>query len=95
MVYYGNQRQLGYDFVVALNADPSVIKLAFEGVQKMCIDARGDLVLQTAGGEIRQHKPVIYQTVNGFMQEIAGRYVIKGKSQVGFSVSAYMRVSHW
>jgi hypothetical protein len=31
-VYYGNQRQLEYDFVVAPGADPRQIRLAFETV---------------------------------------------------------------
>lgn len=33
---------------------------------------RGDLVLHVPGGAIRQHKPVIYQEIDGIRQEIAG-----------------------
>ena len=32
LVYYGNQQQLEYDFLVAPDADPDAIELAFEGV---------------------------------------------------------------
>jgi len=32
LIYYGNQRQLEYDFVVAPGADPKVIQLAFDGL---------------------------------------------------------------
>jgi hypothetical protein len=53
LVYYGNQRQLEYDFVVAPGADPSVIALDFVGADgvrptqgerrsPLQIDARGD-----------------------------------------------------
>src|SRR5206468_12406265 len=38
LVYYGNQRQLEYDFVVAAGADPGVIRLAFQGAQNLTID---------------------------------------------------------
>src|SRR5213592_754721 len=38
LVHYGNQRQLEYDFVVALGADPKAIRLGFEGAEKMEID---------------------------------------------------------
>ena len=31
LIYYGNQRQLEYDFVVAPGADPNPIGLTFEG----------------------------------------------------------------
>ena len=50
LVYYGNQHQLEYDLVVAPGADPNAITLRFEGVEKLRIDAQGDLVLDTSGG---------------------------------------------
>src|SRR5262245_25200964 len=76
MVYYGNGRQLEYDFIVAAGADPSRIKLSVEGARKMRLDERGDLVLSLGGREIRQHKPFIYQEVNGVKKEVAGQYVL-------------------
>ena len=89
LVYYGNQRQLEYDLVVAPGADPGGIALSFEGVEKLRIDAQGDLLLDTPGGEVRQHKPLVYQEVDGVRREIAGAYVLKGKQQVGFELAAY------
>ena len=89
LVYYGNQGQLEYDFVVAPGADPGLVTLAFEGAREVHIDARGELVLGVEGGEVRQHKPVVYQEVAGVKQEVAGRYVMKGTRQVGFRVAAY------
>lgn len=91
LVYYGDQQQLEYDFNVAAGADPSMIALDFDGAQRLRIDANGDLILSTPGGEVRQHKPVIYQEVNGAKQVIAGRYEIKGRHRVGFRASAYDR----
>jgi hypothetical protein len=44
LVYYGNQRQLEYDFVVRPGTDPSVIRLAIDGANRIVIE-RGDLVL--------------------------------------------------
>jgi hypothetical protein len=89
LVYYGKQRQLEYDFVVAPGADPKKIVLGFKGADKLEIDARGDLVLHTADGDVRQHKPVVYQEVDGNRQEIAGSYVRKSANRVGFHVAAY------
>jgi hypothetical protein len=89
LVYYGNQRQLEYDFVVAPGADPKKIVLAFKGADKLEIDTGGDLVLHTAGGDIRQHKPIIYQNIDGSRREIEGGYVRKGVKRVGFQVAAY------
>ena len=89
LVYYGNHGQLEYDFVVAPGADPRLVTLAFEGAREVHIDARGELVLGVEGGEVRQHKPVVYQEVAGVKQEVAGRYVMNGKRQVGFRVADY------
>jgi len=89
LVYYGKQRQLEYDFVVAPGADPRKIVLGFKGADKLKIDAGGDLLLHTAGNDIRQHKPVVYQDIDGFRHEIAGGYVRKGAGRVGFKLAAY------
>ncbi|HEV8523384.1 MAG TPA: SBBP repeat-containing protein, partial [Terriglobales bacterium] len=89
LIYYGNQRQMEYDFIVAPGADPKKIVLAFKGAERLEIDAQGDLMLHAPGGAIRQKKPVIYQEVDGVRQEIEGRYVRKGANRVGFKVAAY------
>ena len=62
LVYYGNQRDLEYDFVVAPGADPNQIKLSFAGADGMRVDAAsGDLVLKVGDDEVRFHKPAVYQ----------------------------------
>src|SRR5688572_27814964 len=91
LVYYGNQRSLEYDFVVAPGADPKKILLAFSGADNIEIDAQGDLVLGAAGGTVRQKKPVIYQDIDGLRTEIEGGYVRNGAKRVGFKVAAYDR----
>ena len=89
LLYYGNQRQLEYDFVVAPGANPEKIVLGFRGADEFEIEARGELVLHTTGGDIRQHKPIIYQDIDGVRREIAGGYVRKGVNRVGFEVAVY------
>ena len=89
LIYYGSQRRLEYDFVVRPGADPRTIALGFQGADKLEVDPQGDLVLHTGAGEIRQRKPVIYQEIGGVRREIAGGYVLKGESRVGFHVAVY------
>jgi hypothetical protein len=96
LVYYGNQRQLEYDFVVAPGADPNNIRMAIAGAQDVTLDAQGNLVLHTSGGEVVEQAPVLYQTVNGTRHEVAGRYVLlpggdspSNPHQVGFQLGAY------
>ena len=96
LVYYGNQRQLEYDFIVAPGVDPSVIKLGFAGAEKLGVNGAGELVLKLAGEEVRMRKPVLYQERNGQREEIAGSYTLACATdaagnlpQVGFHVGAY------
>ena len=53
LVYYGNQRQLEHDFIVAPGADPARIRLAFEGAKLLSLDADGSLVMDTGEGRCR------------------------------------------
>ena len=89
LIYYGNQRQLEYDLVVAPGTDPTAITLAFHGADTIEINDQGDLVLHTAGGELVQRAPVIYQETEGVKQHINGHFVLLGKHQVGFHVATY------
>ena len=88
LVYYGNQRELEYDFVVAPGADAGVIKLDFKGARKVHIAENGDLVLRTGAGDLHQRKPVAYQETDGARLAVDARYVITG-GQVGFQISDY------
>jgi len=100
LVYYGNGRQLEHDFVVAPGADPSVIRFAVEGADKMELDAQGDLLLHVGNGDVRLREPVVYQDVHGTRQKIPGGYVLHSSdpqseignrqlAEVGFQVAAY------
>ena len=91
LVYYGNQQQFEYDFVVRPGADPSLIALGIQGADRLEVDARGDLVLHTPAGILRQRKPLIYQEVDGLRREIAGGYVLEAPDRVAFRVAAYDR----
>jgi hypothetical protein len=91
LVYYGNQQQLEYDFTVAPGADPNVIRLNVSGAQTMALDSQGNLVLSTAGGDVIEHAPVLYQDSAEGRQPISGRFVLEGAHQVGFAVGAYDR----
>jgi len=103
LVYYGNQRQLEFDFVVTPGADPASVKLAFTGADTVEIDTQDNLILYTGSGEVRLLKPQIYQETDGVRQLISGRYVFLGPEtpdselldselrtlEVGFEVAAY------
>ena len=89
LVFYGNQRQLEYDLVVAPGADPGAIRMQFDGVDSMRLDSAGNLVLRTGAGELRQHRPIVYQERAGTRQSVNGRYVIQAHNRVAFEIAQY------
>jgi hypothetical protein len=90
LVYYGTQRQLEYDFVIAPDASPTKIQIAFEGAKNLHTDANGDLVLSVSGSsDVRLHKPIAYQQMGDEKQLVAANYVVKGKDSVEFGLGEY------
>ncbi|HNJ44449.1 MAG TPA: hypothetical protein PKZ53_28470, partial [Acidobacteriota bacterium] len=64
VVYYGHDKKLEYDVIVAAGADPKTVRLNFGGVKNMRLNQNGELELTTAHGVVCQQKPVAYQLVN-------------------------------
>ncbi len=89
LVYYGNQRQFEYDFMIAPAADPGRINFRVFGADQVKIDGDGELVVRVGEDELRQHKPVLYQLVNGVRHEIPGGYRLKENQLIGFEVGPY------
>jgi len=89
LIYYGNQGQLEYDFVVSPGADPHAIRFAVKGA-KIHIDGQGDLVMRTPLGEVVHHKPVIYQEIDGVRHSVDGHFV-RHANQVSFQLASYDR----
>ncbi len=97
LIYYGNQRQLEYDFVVAPGADPRAISLGFEGAGVVSLDPSGDLAMTLGGRTLYLRKPVVYQDINGERREVASRYTLAvsggaksdARQAVSFEVGAY------
>ena len=90
-VFYGIERRLEHDFVVAPGADPSAIGFAFRGARTTRIDGRGDLVLGTSAGVVRQLRPVAYQVVGGRRHAVASSYAARRDGRFGIGSGATTR----
>ena len=89
LVYYGNHRQMEYDFVAAPGADPSKIKFEIKGARQMTVDNRGDLVLGTNNGDLHFQSPVVYQESNGKRTRLQGGYVVDDQTHVRFNLERH------
>jgi hypothetical protein len=89
MIFYGNQRRLEYDIIISPKVNPQIVKIGYDGAQKLYIDKDGRLALVADGETLYQSKPVIYQEIDGRKKFVEGGYQILGKSTVGFKTGAY------
>lgn len=88
LAYYGHQGQLEYDFIVAPGADPSVIRVQFDGATPK-LTASGDLVLPVNGSDVRFHHPVVYQMVGSDRQHVDGSFQMAKNGDVTFHLGPY------
>ncbi|MBI4661811.1 MAG: SBBP repeat-containing protein [Verrucomicrobia bacterium] len=79
LIYYGTQRQLEDDFIVAPDSDAGAIRLSFDGADRVEIDESGDLLVSLPGGQVRWRKPVAYQRTSGGNSPVACRYVFSSE----------------
>jgi hypothetical protein len=95
LIYYGNQRHLEYDFVVAPHADPKQIQLHFAGAQGVRVNAAGDLVVRVQGRELMWQKPAVYQQDTAGKHSVTARFRLKtlsnGQRGVSFALGRYDR----
>lgn len=67
---------LKYNFHVKANADPSLIKMRYEGVNKLNLKD-GILTVKLNVNEVVEQKPYAYQLINGHVTEVKCIYVLK------------------
>ena len=87
LIFYGNQRQLEYDFVVAPGADPSRIAWRIDGA-RASIDAEGNLVLSAPNGPASFKKPVLYQMNGDQKTPVEGSFAVAGH-EIRFRLGSY------
>ncbi len=89
LVYYGNQRNLEYDWIVAPGANQEFIRFEIRGAARSAVDTCGDLVIKLREKEIRLHKPLAYQQQEAVRTEVSAEYVLNGKNQFGFRIQRF------
>lgn len=88
LVFYSRQGVLEYDFVVAANADPSLIRMAVDRIAQevVTLDHKNVTI-----GSLCKQKPDAFQNVQGVMQPIAASYSIARGEEISFRLGDYDR----
>ncbi len=89
LLYYGNHRQIEYDFVIASGGDPGKIQIEIAGTSAIRIDQQGNLVLQLPNSELSFHAPMVYQESPAGHVAISSSYIILDSNHITFRVAPY------
>jgi Beta-propeller repeat len=90
LIYYGNQQQVEFDFVVSPGANPSAI--ALESDSRVRVARSGALEFGTGQDVILLRRPSIYQVErDGTRCAVEGGFVLRRDGTVGIEVAAYDR----
>ena len=89
LVFYGNQRQLEYDFVVRPGGEPARIGWSLQGALPH-LDKDGSLELSAPGGPVRFLAPVAYQIIDGQRRPVSVSYAV-ARDTVHFALGSYDR----
>src|SRR5262249_51840188 len=85
--------KLEYDLISRPGSDIGAVQLEFEGVTSMQVDQSGNLHLQTAGGELIQEAPQLYQADGDTRTPVSGSFVLDGDNRVSFAVTGSYDIS--
>ena len=84
--YYGNGKQMEYDFIVSPGADPSQIQVRYEGVKGISVNDAGELVVKTEWGTVTELKPFVYQLDGSERTLVKGEYTLASDNTFGFNL---------
>jgi gliding motility-associated-like protein len=79
LLFFDNGSQLKYEFTVAPGADPSDIKMNYNGAEtRLAKDGR--ILIHTTVGDIMEEVPYCFQMINGKKTEVPSRLVKTGNT---------------
>ena len=87
LVTWGQRESLKYEFHVAPGADWSQIRIHYDGIKGLSVDAQGVLHVHTVLGDLTDAAPFIYQEVGGRQAPVAGRFQLLDADTYTFTIS--------
>jgi gliding motility-associated-like protein len=76
-VTHGDGSFLKYDFIVHAGADADLIRMRYQGQEKLAIE-NDRLVVYTHVGDVTEQKPIAWQIIRGEKHPVACEYRLKG-----------------
>ncbi len=89
--YLDKDGQPRYDFIVAPNGDPSSIRMKFDGVKNVKVDAKGNLEFNTRVGKRQVGSLFAYQMVGSKKVQVPAKFEVTDGQIVAVKLGAYDR----
>ncbi|MCB0759579.1 MAG: hypothetical protein KDC01_14035, partial [Flavobacteriales bacterium] len=80
---------LEYDIICKPGSDPKQVAIEFEGIDRISVNRKGELVITTSLGDLTYPAPVVYQRANGKETSVKASYTVEGKNTLRFALGAY------
>lgn len=88
VLFYETEKELEHDYVVHPGADPSAIRMRFQGFDSVKIDQNDRLVL-ISSGKILLKKPVAYQIYGDLQKEVSATYRMNDHGEIQFNLGTF------
>ena len=90
LVYHGSGGFVENDFIVSPGADPSRIRITFDGADTIRLETDGSVTVAAGRRELSWKKPSLYQeTATGRKKSVEGRFRQDANQSIGFEVGIY------
>lgn len=89
--FYGQERHLEHDFILAPGADPGRIALRFEGLDQIALAPSGNLELTLGKTALRESAPIAWQEIAGRREAVEARWKVLGDARLGIVLGEYDR----
>ena len=86
IIYYGSKNDLTFDFVLKQGSNIDDVLFEFDGVERLSLDEKNNLIIHYKNKVVKQVSPKIYKLINGQNEEVKGNIIIKNINQIGFIV---------
>jgi uncharacterized repeat protein (TIGR01451 family) len=89
--FYGQDRHLEHDFILAPGADSRQIALRMEGITHIALQPSGNLQLTLGKTNLFETAPVAWQMVNGQRKPVQASWQLLGENKLGIQLGKYDR----
>jgi gliding motility-associated-like protein len=79
MTLYSSDGHLKYDLIATPGADPSLIRMQYDGADVLCLE-NGNLFIGTSLGKVIERKPYAYQVIDGEQVTVPSEFSVTGNT---------------